>query len=68
MEVRIRLLGGDHGHVVGEERVERMGDPLRRRPTVDFDARSLASRMDAGVGAAGDGQRAPGREDAVQGV
>ena len=45
--------------VVGQRRVERLGEPLDRRAALGVEARDLPGRVDAGVGAAGDGEAAP---------
>ena len=59
-------LGRDDGDVVRQDGVERLGRALRRRPALDVDARDLAERVDAGVGAPGDGEPAPAREHAAR--
>ena len=65
-EVVLRLLGHEDGDVVRQRRVERLGRLLRRRPACGPDARHLAGGVHAGVGAAGDLESVPSREDCVE--
>ena len=51
-----RLLGGDDRDVLRERRVQRLGGALRRRAAADLDRRDVRERVDARVGAAGDGE------------
>jgi len=50
------LLGGEHGNVVRELRVERLRRALDRRAARDVEARDLAPGVHARVRATGDGQ------------
>ena len=68
MEVLRRLLGREDGDVLGQRSVQRLRRPLGRRPALDVDARDLAGRVDARVGAPGDGEPVPAREDGVERV
>ena len=58
----VRRLGGvEHGDVVRERGVERLGQPRERRAALSGEAHDLAGRMDAGVGAPGDREPVPAR-------
>jgi hypothetical protein len=67
MEVRRSLLSSEDGNVLREHRVERAGDPLRRRAGLDLDAHDLAERVDPRVRSSGDGESLPGRKDLIEG-
>ena len=54
-----RLVRLEDGDVVGQRRVERLGEPRHRWAAVGVEARDLPGRMNAGVGPAGDGEAAP---------
>ena len=53
VEVVGRGSGRENGDLVGQPRVERSGDPLRRRAALDVHRGDLAERMNTRVGAAG---------------
>src|SRR5919204_1604021 len=59
--------GGD-GDVTRQLRIQRLRCALAWRTAVDLDARDLAQRVDAGIGASGDSQSAPAPKNAVEGV
>jgi hypothetical protein len=55
-------LGADDGDVLGENGVDRLRDPLERRPSLDKDGADLPGRVDARVGPTGGGEGVPTRK------
>ena len=68
MELGRRLLGFEHGYVVRELGVERLGNPLGRRAAVGGEARNLSRGMNSRIGATGDSETVPAPEHGIERV
>src|SRR5262249_19595622 len=55
-----------HGDVIRERGVERLGCPLRRRPSLDVEAHDVRERVHTGVRATRNGEPVPHGEDGVE--
>ncbi len=68
METGRRLCRTEHGNVVGQRRVQRLGSTLGRWATLDLHRDDLPDGMDAGVRAPRHRQRIPAGVDGVERV